>query len=192
MDRNTKIVFALVIVAGASSFLLGRQTADSAGEASVPAAGPDSKPCCPHGALCNWLQLSKEQKQAVRATDPGFVGEVRAIQQALADERLALASLLETPDSGDQEIMDQVERVIEAHDALERRVARHMLAIRPILTPEQAKQFMGLAARGVRRAGRCRQDPDADGLWGGPGQGQGRGSGQGGGGRRGWGGGRGQ
>ena len=171
MNRRTKIVFALVFVAGVSSFLLGRQTSVPAGEQSSSSVSTfDGKPCCEHGALCNWLRLSGEQKQAVRAKGSRFVQEAKALQQKLADERFDLAALLEAPDSTDEQIMGQVERVIKAHDALERRVARHMLAIRPILTREQAKQFMGLAASGVRRAGRCRMDPDGGRILGGPGQ----------------------
>jgi Spy/CpxP family protein refolding chaperone len=191
MNRRSKIVFALVIVAAASSFLLGRQTTAPVGVEPVPAVAPAGKPCCEHGTLCRWLRLSDEQKQTVRATGTQFVGEAKALQQRLAEERYALAALLETPNSGDEEIMAQVERVIEAHDALERRVARHMLAIRPILTPEQAKQFMGLAASGVRRAGRCRMGPDGETIMGGRGQGGGLGQ-QRGRGQRGHGGGRGQ
>lgn len=47
------------------------------------------------------------------------------------------------------------DRVAEAHAALERRVAEHLLAIRPLLTPEQQRKLLGFCAEGVRA--RCRE-----------------------------------
>jgi Spy/CpxP family protein refolding chaperone len=157
MNRILIMAFCLVVLAGASSFLLGRQTAAPQTGPAGLAGVPVSQPCCKHAVLCNWLKLSEQQRQSVRATDPTFVDEAGGLRQQVEADRMALAALLENPGSSDRQIMDQIERAIASHDALERRVARHMLAIRPILTPEQAKQLMGLAASGVRNAGRCGQ-----------------------------------
>jgi len=155
MNRRLITALCLAVLAGASSFLLGRQTAAPQSEPAVPGGLPEGQPCCKHAALCNWLKLSEQQRTSVRATDPTFVDDAGRLRQEVEADRMALAALLETPGSTDRQIMDQIERAIVSHDALERRVAKHMLAIRPILTPEQAKQLMGLAASGVRNAGRC-------------------------------------
>ena len=156
---NLRLITGLCVVAlaGGSSFLIGRQTAAPASGQTGQADLSESQPCCKHAVLCNWLKLSQQQRASVRATDPGFVDEAGKLRQDAEADRMALAALLEAPGSSDQQIMAQIERVIASHDALERRVATHMLAIRPILTPEQAKQLMGLAASGVRNAGRCGQ-----------------------------------
>ena len=187
MTARIITVIGVTALAGAGSFLVGRQTSET------PAAGPnragmiDGKPCCKHAALCNFLKLTVEQRRKVRATDSSFVDEAGQLSEKLAAERKKLEALLEDTSSTDEAIMAQIERVIASHDALERRVASHMLAIRPILTPDQAKQLMGLAANGVRNAGRCRGEswdaPAGSGPRGGGGRGGGGGQG-----RHGWGG----
>lgn len=159
MNRRLTIVLCLVVVAGASSFLLGRQTAGPEATPAELAGATDGEPCCKHSALCNFLRLSAEQRKLVRATDPDFADEAGRLKGIVQADRQALAVMLENPESTDEQIMAQIEKVIASHDALERHVARHMLAIRPILTPEQAKQLMGLAASGVRSAGRCGLQP---------------------------------
>jgi hypothetical protein len=86
--------------------------------------------------------------------DPDFSRQAATLKADLAEQRNALAVLLEAPDSSDEALMQQIERVIAAHDVLERRVAAHVLAIRKHLTASQAKQLMGLVAKCVRSAGR--------------------------------------
>jgi len=160
MSRRTKVLLATLVVAGASSFLLGRQTqmqTQPGGAAQTVPAGEDGKPCCRHGALCNYLKLTSDQKAAVIKADPGFVDDADRLEEQVEADRDALAALLENPGSSDEQVTSQVERVIASHDALERRVAQHMLALRPILTPQQTKQLMGLAANGVRNARRCQR-----------------------------------
>ena len=105
-------------------------------------------------ALSRWLDLSAERAEAVRKADPDFQQESDLLTANLAAEREKLAALIEDPASSDKQILEHVERVIAAHDALERRVARHLLAIRPHLTAGQQKRLMGLCANGVREAGR--------------------------------------
>jgi len=104
--------------------------------------------------LGRWLDLSAQQAADVAAADPTFDGESDDLAAELHTQREQLAKLLEDPTSTDEAIMAQVEKTINAHDALERRVAKHVLAIREKLTPEQQKRLMGLAASGVREAGR--------------------------------------
>lgn len=100
-----------------------------------------------------WLGLSEEQHQAIHTTDPTFDKEAIQLADELRQRRHGLAELLEAEDAADARILDQVELVIAAHNSLERRVAKHVLAIRKHLTPAQQKRLMGLCARQVRGNG---------------------------------------
>lgn len=104
------------------------------------------------GPVSRWLDLTAEQAAAVTAADPTFDEESRRLRDALAAAREKLAALLEQPSTPDEGLSQQIERVIGAHNTLERRVARHVLAIRKHLTAGQQKQLLGLCAAGVRRA----------------------------------------
>lgn len=108
----------------------------------------------PADILGGWLRLPPSQLRALRDIDPGFSAERDELETTLATERETLAALFEQPDADDQAILDQVERVIAAHAALERRVARYLLAVRPHLTDPQRARLFEHAASGVREAGR--------------------------------------
>jgi len=143
----------------------------------------------PPPPVARWLGLTDEQAKAVEQADREFTAETDALRADLCEKREALASLLEDPQSPKERILGQVEQVIVAQDKLTRRVAEHLVAIRPLLTPEQQKQLMGACASGVRCAAPCRLrggDSSGDGTPGGPPWRDGR---QGGGrhGERGWG-----
>lgn len=143
------------------------------------------------GPVAEWLQLEPARAEAVQKADPGFDTESQGLTTGLNAEREKLAALLDDPKSADPQVLDQVERVIAAHNALERRVAKHVLAIRPHLTAEQQKRLMGQCASGVRRAagrpwrrgrgdggqGRGRDDGGRGQGRGGPGGGPGGGAG---------------
>ena len=143
---QTIVVGLLALAAGAGSFVAGRSVGQT-----LPA---------PHAARTCPVELDPS------CNDPDFHRQGATLRADLAEQRHALAGLLEDPASSDETLTRQVERVIAACDALERRVARHVLAIRRHLTPSQAKQLMGLVAEGVRSAGKsCRHDSST-----GPGQ----------------------
>ncbi len=118
-----------------------RQAADPTGPADVA------------GVLGRWLQLAPRQLEQLRHVDPAYSEERQRLEVALAGERERLAQLFEQNVAGDEQILAQVERVIEAHDALERRVARFLLALRPHLTADQAHRLFERCASGVREAG---------------------------------------
>jgi hypothetical protein len=153
MSRNLLVTAVLAVGAGAGSFLLGQ--AGSASRAPERPRAHGSACCCAHPSLCNWLRLSDEQCELIRQADPKFSQEATPLLKNMEQERDGLARLVETTSSTDVQITDRIERLIAAHDALERRVAKHLLAIRGLLTPDQARQLMGLAAAGVRNAGRA-------------------------------------
>jgi len=158
MTRTQMIVVGLLaLAAGAGSFAVGRsvgQTKPAPDQARTSAArlGPSCNEC---DALATCLGLSPAETKAMVEADPDFNRQAATLRAELAKERDALAGLLETTASSDEILTQQVERVIAAHGALERRVARHVLAIRKHLTPSQAKCLMSLLAEGVRCASKC-------------------------------------
>lgn len=151
MNRRLLMLAGLVSVAGTGSFLLGRGVIGSQGPKTCPsAATSESHACCDHPALCNWLQLSDDQRQRVRAADPAFSAEAGRLRSDIQKAKETLATVLEDSASTDEEVVRQVERLIDASNSLERRIAQHLLAIRPLLTAEQSKQLMGVVAGHVR------------------------------------------
>jgi hypothetical protein len=117
-----------------------------------PAATAPTTAPAPQDALVGWLALSSNQTQVIKQADPQFPVDSEKLSTDLQAERLKLAALLDEPQTPNQAILSQVERVIATHDALERRVAGYVLAIRPHLTADQQKRLLGLCAEGVRQA----------------------------------------
>jgi hypothetical protein len=105
--------------------------------------------------LACWLQLEPEQAQAVRDIDPTFTEERWSMQRALDQARTDLAALFEEENASDDALRQQVEAVIEKHNALERRVAEHLIAVRGHLPPVDQKKLCCLCAKRVR-GGRSR------------------------------------
>lgn len=136
------IVLTLCVAAGLGSFYA---TVAQPPRATSPGTSP----------LCRWLDLTEEQSRLVREADPTFSTEAGAMSETLSGQRRRLADFLEESSSSDAQILAQVERVISAHDDLERRVARHLLAIRPHLSIDQQKLLLGLCARRIRQG--CRR-----------------------------------
>ena len=159
---GTLLVAGLSLAAGVGSFLATRSLGhdESARRADT---GPQwNEP------LARLLDLSAEQIQSIHEHDPRFREDAETLDAALRKEREQLATLLEEPSTSDEQLLGQVERVIAAHDALERRVARYFVAVRHHLTADQQKQLLGQAASSVREAARYRSRH---------GQGSGRGEG---------------
>ena len=165
MRRHGRIiVLTLAVLAGLGTFLVTRA------QTGRPAAPSAERP-----PLDQWLGLSAGQAESVSQADPDFSAQADALAARLQTERQVLAGMLDDVATSDEALMAQIERVIAAHDDLERRVARHLLAIRSHLSPDQQKRLLGLCADGVRQAARHRY------RWGWSGQGQHRGPGGGGG-----------
>jgi Spy/CpxP family protein refolding chaperone len=140
----------------------------------------------PARALGGWLRLMPEQVEQLAEVDPGFAADRARLETALAEARETLARLFENASATDEQILEQVERVIDAHDALERRVAQYLVALRPHLGQEQRNRLFQRCAEGVRSAGGMRwrhgwrggrEETDLGAHE--PGRGRGRGRGQG-------------
>ena len=114
---------------------------------------PIEQPSRPADVLGGWLRLMPEQIELIAGVDPTFADESAALEAALEAEREKLAEMFEDADATDEAITQQVETVIAAHDRLERRVAQHLLALRPHLTDEQRSRLFERCAQGIREAG---------------------------------------
>lgn len=141
-----------------------------ADSSAQPLCDPAAKVTCKIRAskspLASWLRLSPGQARALEHGE--FSQEAGTLNQTLEDERTKLIGLFETPGTSDQQILQQVEHVIAAHDALERYVARYVVGLRGSLTPQQQRRLMGLCAASMRAAGSCQgQCPCAAGRAGG-------------------------
>lgn len=147
------------------------------------------RPSHPTDVLGGWLRLMPEQIERIAGIDPAFVDESAQLEAELETEREKLAALFEDPSATDEAIVHQVEAVIEAHDRLERRVAKYLLALCPHLTDEQRSRLFHRCAKSIREAGdrgwRHGRGDGGDSGWRGerggppPGRGPGRGRGRG-------------
>lgn len=137
------LIAAVAVAAGVGAFV-----------ATVATRG--GSPAAPAPPVARWLGLSQEQTRAVEAADPTFAAETDALRADLCGQREKLAGLLEDTATPKQQILDQVELVIAAQEKLTRRVAEHLVTIRPLLTPQQQRQLMGMCASEVRCAAPCR------------------------------------
>jgi len=183
INKTNMAILIVSAVIGVTTFVLTRP---SQGEPTTGVAPREDRPIVVDDrprwgrvdAMSRWLGLTETQRAEIDKQDPTFLRDIVKQREQLAMERDRLAQLFENPAATDQQITGQVERLIGVGNETERRVTRHLLAVRKHLTLAQQKQLFGLCAAGVRgRMG---------------GFGRGGGGGRGGGFGRGGGGGRGQ
>jgi len=146
-NLTTIVILTAALASGIVSFLY----------ASSPDTAPATRRRPP---MAHLLELSAEQESTIGKADPDFRAEAKQLAMRLDAEQDKLAELLVSAAAGRETIMAQVEKMMLAHNALERRVAEHILEVREHLAPEQRKKLMGLMAERVRatqnRMQRCR------------------------------------
>jgi hypothetical protein len=113
----------------------------------------DAASCGAAESVAGWLDLTRQQAADVREIETSFAADRARLEANLAAERERLATLLENQSASSDDIMQQVEIVIAANNALERRVAANVIALRPHLTGEQQKLLFDRLSRGVREGG---------------------------------------
>lgn len=102
------------------------------------------------GGLAQSLRLTDEQIRLGRQQDPNFEADVASLRDTLLNERAKLLATFESPTATNDDLLAQLDKLIVAHSRIERRVAAHVLALRPYLSPDQQKWLIGL----------CRRDQD--------------------------------
>ena len=97
--------------------------------------------------LARRLSLSEEQIGVLGDKDPDFDADSERLRDVLLGERAKLLSAFEDPSSSNEELLEQTDMMISAYSRIERRIAEHVLVVRPYLTVEQQKWLIGLCRR---------------------------------------------
>ncbi len=98
--------------------------------------------------LAHKLQLTQEQIAWVQQHDPDFDQQCLVLRDSLREAHMGLVASFDDEQTADEELLAQVDRLIEAHSSLERRVAEHVVALQPRLTQQQRQRLLGLCTRG--------------------------------------------
>ena len=125
---------------------LGQGQKAGQGAVDCPAARGNKCGKCQRCPFAQGVGLTTGQDFLVHQKDPEFDEESSQLGAEVRKEHEQLACLFEITSTTDDEIQEQLEKLIAAHDRLERRMARHVLLVRGCLTPEQQKKLVGLCA----------------------------------------------
>jgi len=93
------------------------------------------------------LRLDPNQVEILQDKDPDFDADSASLRDALLAARTNLLTLFENPQSTGEQLLQQTDKLIEAHSQIERRITQHVLVLRPYLTVEQQKWLIGLCRR---------------------------------------------
>ena len=69
---------------------------------------------------------------------------MKDLRQKLLDERSKLLASLENGENNYKHLLEHLDQLILAHNAIEHRVTKHVVKLRPHLTAEQQKWLVGL------------------------------------------------
>ena len=97
--------------------------------------------------LARRLRLDERQVSILWDKDSDFEADSMRLRDILLAERTKLLAIFEYPQSTDEELLQQIDKLILAHSQIERRIAEHVLVLRPYLTVEQQKWLIGLCRR---------------------------------------------
>ena len=110
--------------------------------------------------LARRLRLDEEQVKVLQEMDPDFEADSVHLRDALMAERAKLLSVFEDFESSDDELLQQIDTLVSTHSRIERRIAEHVLVLRPHLTVEQQKWLIGLCRRQYGSQGDLCESPD--------------------------------
>ncbi len=99
------------------------------------------------GGLAQSLRLTDEQIRIGQEQDPGFETDSASLRDTLLSERTKLLGIFENPATTNDDLLAQLDKLILTHSQIERRVASHVLVLRPHLTADQQKWLIGLCRR---------------------------------------------
>jgi hypothetical protein len=94
--------------------------------------------------LARRLQLTQEQSTWIQEQDPNFAEHCARLRDRLYEAHVDLVASLENAPPTEQELATKVEALIAARDALEKRVAQHIVLLRPQLSQEQRDRLAEL------------------------------------------------
>lgn len=177
-SRELAMLVLVAAVSAAGTMAVSNAMRSDQGTAATVGSPPAAR------GVARWLGLSADAAAALAPIESAYEADRARLERTLADEREALAALLEDPDSSDAHLREHVARVVAADGALEQRTAEFLISVRPLLRPDQQRKLFEHLAAGVREAGGYRwrhgQASEPGGKRGGgppPGRGPGRGRG---------------
>ncbi len=97
--------------------------------------------------LAQSLRLTDQQATIAQQQDPDFTADSMRLRDALLSERTKLLAAFEDSQTANDELLALIEKLISAHSQIERRIAKHVLVLRPHLTADQQKWLIGLCRR---------------------------------------------
>lgn len=106
--------------------------------------------------LVRRLGLTEAQMAWAQKQDPNFADECAALRDELRETHMEFAASFADAQVREEEFLQQIDRLIDAHGRLERRVAQHIVQLRPHLSPEQLDRLSG-ACSGM--PGACGDNP---------------------------------
>ena len=104
------------------------------------------------GRLARRLGLTGEQMLIIQEKDPDFEADLIRMRNTLMTEREELLNAFEDARTSNQELLEQINALVLAHSQIERRIARHLLILRPHLNAEQQKWLIGLCRHSQERS----------------------------------------
>ena len=96
------------------------------------------------GRLAQRLNLTDEQILITQEQDPNFDSDLAEMRNTLLTERANLLRMFEDAQTHNEQLLEQIDKMISAHSRIERRIARHLLVLRQHLSAEQQKWLIGL------------------------------------------------
>lgn len=103
------------------------------------------------GRIAQRLNLTDEQIKITQEQDPNFESDLVQLRNTLLTERAALLQMFEGAQTNNEQLLEQIDKMISAHSRIERRIARHLLVLRKHLNAEQQKWLIGLCGYGRGR-----------------------------------------
>ena len=101
--------------------------------------------------LAQRLGLTDEQIFIIQEKDPDFEADLTQMRNTLLAERAELLHVFEDARTGNEALLNQIDTLVSAHSQIERRIARHLLVLRPHLNAEQQKWLIGLCRHSQER-----------------------------------------
>jgi len=87
----------------------------------------------------------------IQEKDPDFEADLTQMRNTLLAERAELLHVFEDARTGNEALLNQIDTLVSAHSQIERRIARHLLVLRPHLNAEQQKWLIGLCRHSQER-----------------------------------------
>jgi Spy/CpxP family protein refolding chaperone len=106
-----------------------------------PGSGMSSS-CLPRGSISlERLDLTEEQRQAVRKIEKAYEDQINGLQGRLMSKRLELQSVFRDPEADEQTIRARAREVFDLQNECRHMAMDYLVEIRGVLTPEQLRRW---------------------------------------------------